>query len=211
MGRKICFVGFASSSREWANNLPDDDWEIWGTNECHLFLRKQPSRWYQIHPRGWEPDRSKERGYIPNGFGRPYYHQHWLSGQSDFPIYMQEKDPLIPRSVRYPYEKVAALSQPMFLTSTLAYMVAHAVLEQSEGSEIEAYTWAGIELALGTEYYVQRECFAYWAGRLEGAGAERVRPPSPYTSQMFAEPVYAKDFDRPLRPLRADEIFGKRQ
>lgn len=210
MGRKICFVGFAASSREWANDLPDD-WEIWGSNECHLFLKRQATRWYQIHPKNWESERAKERGFIiPGGYGRPFYHFMWLR-QCGIPVYQQEIDPMIPTSTQYPFEEIGELSSPMFLTSTLSYMAAHAVLEHIKGDEVEAYTWAGIELALGTEYYMQRECFAYWAGRLEGLGAERVRPQPPYSTQMFAEPVYAKDYDRPMLPMRADELFGRRR
>ena len=59
-------------------------------------------------------------------------------------------------------------------------------------------TFAGIEMAIGTEYMLQRSCVEYWLGKLEGAGIEFIQPPTG-TSILHGEAgLYAVDYNAPI-------------
>lgn len=206
MGRKICLTGFSSYSREWANDQ-EDDVEIWGMNECHLFLNRW-DRWYQIHPTDWEKERAIKRGFPGDCYGRPQVHVDFLA-KCGVPVYQQALDPRIPTSTLYPYKEITeAFGWPLYLTSTLAYMSAHAALEHKQGKTIDTLTWAGIELIMGTEYFFQRACFEYYLGNLQGMGVKLIRPEPPYSSQVLADPVYGRDSKGPMGPIDIGEVMG---
>jgi len=197
--RRICISGFSALSREWANEQPDDV-EIWGSNESHLFLKRY-DRWFQMHPRDWNRESvNKSDGvFAPYTYGRGQSHVDWLA-KCGVPVHQQAVDERIPTSTLYPLGAVNdAFGIPdiegekhPYLTSTVAYMLAFALLEEDIG-EIRL---AGIEMAVGSEYVHQKPCLEFYLGMAIGRGVNVIR--SPWGSGMLAAPLYAIDNDRPM-------------
>ncbi len=258
MGRHICVAGFASLSREWANELPDSV-ELWAMNEGHYHLKRPASRWFQVHPKNWRaqpvgikayatvgtcstcgwgdtgtpdkeesvkrvhqmtqnhanknPEHDVEFGTVrmhKNGYGRPPHHLKWLKN-CGIPVYQQKVDPRIPTSVKFPleeirkkygYEWVGGHQRP-YLTSSAAYMIALAVYEHDLGDTVDTLYIAGIELAIGTEYFHQRPCVEHWLGIAVGRGIKLA--PSPYGTAILQGAIYAVENSEPLFP---DSMMG---
>lgn len=96
-------------------------------------------------------------------------HWQWLQRKHFKPIYMQEIDPLIPDSVRFPLEDAMELTGEDYFASTFAYMASLALLQGYEYVEIH-----GVEMS-NSEYQYQAECWRYWLGVLKGRlGGENV-------------------------------------
>ena len=219
--RIVCLVGWASSSREWANEQPPDV-EIWGQNECHLFLKRgRWHRWFQIHPRNWNEEKRVQRNVttlteiagstrivkdlrrftdhwvlLPDSYGRGKKHLKWLM-ECGIPVYMQDVDERIPTSCKFPKEEVVE-KFGYYLTSTSAYMAALAILEGVDEIRI-----AGVDMAIGTEYSIQKPCLEYLLGYAKGMGIKVTLPPLPYACPMLNAPMYAVDYlDSPPRESR---------
>lgn len=202
MGRKVCLSGFASFSREEANEQPPET-EIWGMNEGHTFLTRPPERWFQIHPRGWHPNKVKKYGFEEGNYGRPPEHITWMAEQT-CPIYMQVPDPRIPSAVKYPLDEIIE-RYGRYMTSTIAYMLALLLYEHESAKWWKPWTWknrvesvilTGIEMGIGTEYMIQRPCVEYFLGRLQQAGVEILN--SSRGTAMLHGMLYAVDHDSPI-------------
>ena len=83
----------------------------------------------------------------------------------------------------------------LYLTSTSAYMLALALYEHLNGDTIDEVHMAGIEMAVGTEYSLQKPCVEYWLGRLAGSGVTIVRAPM---TELLRAPLYAIDHEMPF-------------
>ena len=88
----------------------------------------------------------------------------------DYPVYMQDVDPKIPTSVRYPIEEITA-EFGMYLTSSIAFMLALAIYEDVD--EIHIY---GVDMDNWQEYADQRACAEYFMGIAKGRGIKVVTP-----------------------------------
>jgi len=136
----------------------------------------------------------------PLNFSDPF---HWKWLQEDHgsrSIYMIDKVPEVPNSVKYPYDQIVEkyLStiklvksdkeiQLEYFTSTFPYAIALAL--HLGFTTIEIY---GVELSNGTEYEYQRSCFAFWLGIATGQGVE-VKLNSAHT--MFTHLIYGYEGD----------------
>ena len=173
----------------------------------HGFIKKY-DRWFQLHERNWK-DEARLQDYADHGltihpkdrntFGRNQDHWRFLK-ECDKPLFMKRKWPGVPGAQRYPFEKVEkalGIKKPghskrwMYATSTPAYMIALALYEHMEGDTLDEIRLAGIELAVGTEYFWQRPCMEYYLGVATGMGIEVKMPPQ--GSSMLAAPRYAVD------------------
>jgi len=102
------------------------------------------------------------------------------------PVYMLDPQPDIPMCVRYPIEQITKLvgktnkGHP-YLESSIAYMVALAILEKVDRVGI----W-GVDLHCDSEYAFQRPNMEYLIGLARGAGVKVFIPPQSalLTSQM---------------------------
>jgi len=160
--KTVAIVGSAKTTRHLA---PFDNPEItiWGINEALAFpWMKRADAMFQMHARG-----SFTRA---NNHNDPN-HWAWLQQPHPFPIYMQQVWPDVPASVAYPLHAVVQHFGRQYFTSTVAYMIALAMLQDFE--RIELY---GVEQSSDTEYYWQRDCTSYWLGVAEGAGYEVYMP-----------------------------------
>lgn len=212
--RRICIAGFAPESKDWVHYQPDDV-EIWTMNEgptAHLrpHALHRVKQWFQIHPRDWKEARKIELGrpskLPPNCFGRELKHVESLQKWTQCPILTHPtlspwED--IPMSVPFPLEEVKRRygritegEQRVYLTSTPAYMVAYALLQDDiareagrDGDRISEIWLAGVELRVTKEFWVERPCFEYWLGRAQERGIRVVEPPNGMT--LLTAPVYA--------------------
>lgn len=177
----------------------------------HEFIPRY-DRWFQIHPAHHREDERKSR-LAKNGdrihekdlsaYGRNERHVRFLR-ECDKPLYMMHLDSKwgpFPNAIKYPLSKVEkALGIPwgrrknLYATSSPAYMIALALYEHMEGDTIDEIRIAGIELAVGTEYAVQKPCFEFYLGMAKGMGIKVSRPPQ--GTAMLAGPRYA--IDEPL-------------
>lgn len=157
--KKLAIVGSGENTRDAA---PWDDlsFDIWVFNEApNQLWCKRWSAVFQMH----EPE-------IYTGHNtKDAKHWEWLQESHGKPIYMQDADPRVPDSVRFPLEDALALTGFDYFAATFAYMAALAVLQGYERVDIH-----GIELS-ASEYQYQAECWRYWVGFLKGRlGAENV-------------------------------------
>ena len=110
-------------------------------------------------------------------------HFDWLKkNEWDIPIYMQYWHELVPKSLSYPLHEVVDLVFPNFrrgdakvkyFTSTFAYMMGIAVLENFE--RVEIY---GFEMADNEEWVHQKACSEFWIGYAMGKDIEVYTPPN---------------------------------
>lgn len=166
VGKKtVALVGFASDSRELAP-YDDLDVDIWTLNKAHLEpWMKRFDMYFQIHT----------LEYLKNGIGlseSDRAHWEWLTEPHDFFIVTQKKFDEIPASIEFPLEE-AKMRFGDFYTSSLAYMMAFAIMEGYE--RIELY---GFNLAANAEYRYQRDSGEYFIGLAEGMGIEVYLPPT---------------------------------
>lgn len=179
----------------------------------HIFINRY-DRWFQLHPKEWKDEvrltdfakkgltiHPKDR----NTFGRNAIHWKFLK-ECDVPVYTQKKWRGIPNSVRYPFSDMAKTlgikhqgpfkgKKFLYTTSTPAYMIALALHEHLQGVTLDEIRLAGIELAIGTEYFWQRPCMEYYMGMATGMGIKVTLPPK---SAMLGAPRYAIDEPIPI-------------
>lgn len=163
--RRIAVIGKCSSSRHHAPmSLPN--WEMWclGWDPTPIVHRL-----YEVH-KNW-------RAFHGVGSEDAGFHRRWLMGQK-VPVYMNEIEPDIPTSVRYPLEEVhemvgsATGKSFAYLESSIAFMFAHAMLEFKQGlcpDGLKVGIW-GVDLAADTEYSYQRPNMEYLIGMAKGMG-----------------------------------------
>lgn len=107
-------------------------------------------------------------------------------------IIMQDLNEDVPGCIRFPIEAIEAAHGEIYLTSTLAHMLAYAIHYLPDHA-IELY---GFEAESNTEYAVQRPCIEYWVGYGRGKGMSIEAP----GSHLLTGRHYAyEDFDQGYR------------
>jgi hypothetical protein len=154
---KVAIVGFAASSKDLAP-YNDPTWSIWGINQLYRHVCRA-DRWFEIH-HNWNE-------HVVEGTD----HQKWLA-EAPIPIYMVDRIPGIPNSVRFPIER-AMQGHLDYFTSTVAYMVSLAIQEGFK----EIGLW-GIDLIVGDEYFYQKPCTEFWLGVAHGKNITVTLPPT---------------------------------
>jgi hypothetical protein len=175
--------------------------------QIHAVHHREPERLAKLQKKG---DRIHEKDL--SAYGRNERHLKFLR-ECDKPLYMLHPDSKwgpFDSFVQYPIDEVQdALGIPwngqnqMYVTSSPAYMVALALYEHMQGDKLDEIRIAGIELAIGTEYAVQRPCFEFYLGMAIGMGVTVTRPPQ--GTALLAAPRYAID-DHILGPDDLDPI-----
>lgn len=146
---KVAIIGFAASSKDLAP-YNDPTWSIWGLNQLYRHIPRA-DRWIEIH-HNWHE-------HVVEGTD----HHQWLA-DAPIPVYMTERVPTIPNSVRFPIERVMQGNLDYF-TSTVAFAIALAIQEGFK----EIGLW-GIDLIVGDEYSYQKPCAEFWLGVAHGKG-----------------------------------------
>ena len=174
-GKKtVAIVGLSPSHCSLAP-FEDPDVEIWGLNEAHISdWMKRWDRWFQIHDsKSWKRPVAKRQ---------VLGHYKWLRKQTK-PIYMQHKHRDIPFSKEYPLREVTKKcfgnfwrgeEHVKYFTSSMAYMMGIAILEDFE--RVEVY---GFDMVLEhLEYKEQKANAEFFIGLAMGMGIEVYTPPN---------------------------------
>lgn len=160
--RKIAILGGAHTIRF----APFDDWswELWSHASCRDRCKRAPDVLFDIHPKElWSDPKRKnwDPGYLK-----------WLT-RNHIPIYMQERYPEVPASIRYPFETMITEFPQGYMTNQSSYMIALAIM--SGATHIAVY---GCHYQAKSEYWSQRGSMEYWLGVAEGRGLHVLIPPS---------------------------------
>ncbi len=158
--RKIAIVGSAQTTvglTPWH----DFSMEIWG-----LAWRAVPrvTRLFDLHPGNFDKE---SRSNVQDNY------EERLASFSDVPVYLCNKHPDIPNSIRYPIEDVLKFMGPeldpysdgQYFASSIAFMIALAMYERVD--EIHLY---GLDFIADEEYGFQRPNVEYLVGVARGKG-----------------------------------------
>ncbi len=182
--KTVAIVGFSNLTMPYVVDSKAD--EFWTVNHAYVMGEKIPriDRLFEMHHKDWFL-----RKELPSG--EAYW--NWLT-TATCPIVMQEIDPEIPSSVRYPYDEVVAdlfgslrrgdELNPYF-TSSFSFMLALAIYERWD--RVEIY---GIEMLSDTEYGYQRFGAEFMIGLATGRGIEVVLHPK---SELCKAHIYGYD------------------
>lgn len=168
--RKIALIGSAATIQfaPWY----DPSWEIWAHATVHAFC-KRVDRYFDLHPWKWISEKPVP-GYL-----------EWLK-HNDVPIYMQREFRDVPKSIRYPKERILA-EYPNYITSHIGWMIGLAL---SEG--VTHLGFFGIHYALDEEHKKQRSGCEFWMGLAVGKGVQIVNPPG---SPLMREPAWLYGYE----------------
>lgn len=169
--RKIAVIGSAPSSLPLAP-FADTSWEIWG---CSPGAGMHPActrvtRWFEIHPLS-QPDIVGDQAYL-----------RWLA-DINVPVELIRPDPRIPKGVAYPYEAMLQEFGPYFFTSSVAWILARAIMERPHTIGL----W-GIDMNANEEYQLQRPACHFFIREALKLGikvfvpsqSDLAHPPAPY-------------------------------
>ena len=165
---KLCIVGCAEHKDQTPFHL-HEEFEYWGVNNLYHTMKGPWSRWFELH-----------HIYQENGIwmrrGKKEFRKQPIElylkelGELKIPVYMQAPNPLVPNAVQYPLMDVLKLFGD-YLTNTISYMMALALMEQFE--EVHIY---GVDMAVQSEYFYQRPSCEYFLGIMAGRGVRIVIP-----------------------------------
>lgn len=189
--RKIAIIGKCSSTRHHSP-MGMNDWEMWclGWDPTPVV-----NRLFEIHA-NWQSFQGQDKGQDAG------FHRRWLMYQK-VPVYMNDVYEDIPNSVKYPLDEVADLigrtakGHP-YLESSIAYMMALAMLEYSKNKEPMRIGLWGIDMNPDTEYSYQKPNMEYLIGFARGMGIKVFVPPESalLTSEMGTLYGHWTDADR---------------
>lgn len=221
--KRLAIVGFAPT-RDLAP-YTDPSWEIWGLNDLHRAIPRY-TRWFDIHT-----EQNIETDYIAGrtsnaqrktNIPETALEQLGISGLSKLkvPVYMQEVNPKVPMSLKYPLKEMLdfwkgrGLTGATYFTNSISYMIAFALYEGAvlghQWDDIHIY---GVDMAVGDEYIAQRPSCEYWIGIAEGMGVKVYIPDASdlcKTTFLYAwEEVAQKAFENKMKKIRDDAAMRK--
>ena len=191
--KKLAIIGTAPSSMHLAPyNNPD--YELWILNGVYSMIdfpaMTNITRHFDIHALKVLKQMQTQNGYFTH-----------LQGLK-IPVYMQEKYPEIPMSVKYPLDEVLSMFPRRYFTNSISYMIALAVYEGY--TDISLY---GVDMAVDGEYSEQRPSCEYMIGYCEGRGINFYIPPE---SDLLKAPFLYGFEDEKKDAFRA-KLLARRQ
>jgi hypothetical protein len=169
---KVAVLGFGKTSRDLAP-YDDPSWDIWGCNGTWT-IAKRLTCIFDLHA-PWIYEWEMQR--------RPAGHVEHLR-RFDGAVYLIEQRSDIPNSISYPLDDVIRYLGRPYLTSSIAMMVALAMMRGV--TEIALY---GVEMATASEYADQRPCLEWLLGLVEGRG---ITVTLPKDCPILSGPVYGR-------------------
>lgn len=147
---KIAVVGFAQHTYKLAP-FDDPEWSIWGLNQLYRHIPRA-DRWFEMHE------------YTYHECVEGTDHVGWIN-TCPIPVYMCKARPEARSVIPYPLKAVSEFFGQAYFTSTIAYMVALAIVHRPK--EIAIY---GVDLVVGVEYVMQRPCLEFYLGYARALG-----------------------------------------
>lgn len=169
---RLIILGATGSSLSRFLSEPDEykDCERWGLN--NLFFISNPTRWFEIH-QIWQPKTAElwlRRGkphQTLEGEQRPVIEYLKKLDSLNIPIYMHQKNPLIKKSIEFPFKECLDSFPYQYYTCTMAWQMALAILMGFKKIELH-----GMELFDYWERRYQKACLTYWMGLALGMGID---------------------------------------
>jgi len=186
--KKLAIVGTHPDTRA---NAPfsDASFDIWVFNEAAMAnAQDTPDDPSKQWCRRWDVCFQMHKPEIYTSPHNMSNRNHWAwlqRNHGDKIIFMQDVDPLVPNSVRYPLEDALQLSGYRYFTSSISYAMALAILQGYD--YIELY---GSDLVSNTEYSYQADCLRSWIMFAKGRGIDVQMKCWP---MAFVAPLYGYD------------------
>ena len=200
--RKIAMIGTAPSTRSLAPF--DTDWEIWTQADYWKDL-KRIDRWFELAPfvkleKDFAQTSTPASGYLD------------FLKAAEFPIYMRQHYPDIPKSQKFPFDSMEAKYGREFMTATLCWMMALAITEHEAGQKISHIGLWGYDMAMDGEYVHQRPGIKHmeWICRnyLSAQGLDPIEVLVPKGSDLLISAIpypFAED-DALVAKIRARKV-----
>jgi len=148
--------------------------EVWGCNTAVLKYGQLTRLYLMDHHKYYPPNFAE----IVNKWGGP------VVARAEFPG--------IERQDRYPLQDAIMLSGRPYFTSSIAYMIAHAILQGYERINL----YGMYRLPASADYMAQKPCLDYWIGLAIGRGikveidpASDVAKPYPWQPDLYGYQV----------------------
>jgi hypothetical protein len=154
---KIAIVGTAPSSRMLAP-YDDKDWQIWALGAANRGALPRIDTWFEMHPLDFF-EQEKMFEYLA-----------WMSTLPKVFLLKESEDH--PNAERFPIEPAAAEFGDFFFSSSVAYVMAMAIMQKPEA--IGLY---GIDMATDDEYLQQKTGCHFFIDTAQKRGIEVVVPP----------------------------------
>lgn len=158
--KKIAIVGTTSSLVDAPYN--DPEWEIWGLNGAYGAMPRY-DRWFDMH----SMDVLKK-----------YHESEYFTFLNSVPnLMMAHTSAEVPNAKQFPAMELVD-KYGRYFTNTVAWLIAYAIDELErrgieKGSSIGLW---GVNMAMDTEYAIQRPSCEYFLGVAEGKGIDVVIP-----------------------------------
>ena len=185
--------------------------EIWSLSwmydeEAYPGVLPRIDRMFELHPM-WYFNASHNKNLLK--------HWDWLQEEHDFPIYLQELDPLIPSGVLYPLDEVSddifggrlvkimpdgTEEEDLYYSCTMAFQIGLAIHEGFD--RIETY---GFEMGTDTEWKYQIPGAHFMAGLALGRDVTLTRL---HNSKFAKGALYAYEVTQMITRQQLD--YGKR-
>lgn len=180
---KIAIIGSAPTSVALA---PYDDpaWSIWGVSPGVYGIARRTDVWFEIHR--WEPP---VIGQPANPNNKPWFSPEYIQfmKQHKGPVFMagptadvENPVPDVQNGWRFPFEDYIAKYGRHLFTSSVAWMLAHAVdtlaPRAAAGEKVAIGLW-GIDMAATEEWAFQRPGCQHFMGLALSLGIEVILPP----------------------------------
>jgi hypothetical protein len=159
---RVAIVGAAPSSRDLAP-FHSPEYAIWTCSPSNAGKLPRVDAWFELHALADLRIPHWQEWVVP-------YCRH-LTGL-ECPVYMQEKNDLVPGARVFPHAELAAQFGTTFLTSSIAWMIAFALREGAE--EIAIY---GVDMCASTEYEYERPGCQYFLAYARRRGIKIYVPP----------------------------------
>jgi hypothetical protein len=170
---KIAVCASAPSSRTLAP-FGDPEWEIWCCSPPNYDLPRIDA-WFELH--------SLKRKWVNAPSNKPYFDVL----QTHPRVYMNGEDPLFPQfplAIAYPFDEMLKEFGPWFMTSSVAWMLAFAIVQKPDKIGL----W-GVDMSAHEEYGYQRAgCHFFIQEAIRRGIALKVPPES---DLMNPPPLYA--------------------
>lgn len=135
--KKIALIGTAPSSIRLAP-YHDPEWEIWGCSPGAAPIVPRANLWFELH------------NFHPS---EVWYSREYIDKMNSYgcPVYVIKPVPEVPKSLAYPKDDMIREFGPWHFTSSLAWMMAMAIMCEPE--EIALY---GVDMSHQSEWEFQR-------------------------------------------------------
>ena len=147
---KVAIIGTVPASRGLAP-YDDREWKIWACSPGNgNGILPRVDVWFELHAI------CELVGEEHKGWSMPFL--GWLRAQQ-FPVYMQEKNDLVPQALVFPHKDLIAKFGDGWFTSSIAWMMAYAITQMREGDTIALF---GIDMAAGIEHYTAQKAGCHY-------------------------------------------------